>query len=102
MCTPPPRNSYSVDFVIDTISHAYPGCTGMYLDVAGHMLVFYGKKTNPRTGFLHNQGILAIKAIAEIPNWMGYNAKWRVRCVSVSEAGEILAGCKRLEKENWR
>ena len=33
---------------------------------------------------------------------MGYFARWRVRCVSVSEASEILAGCKRLEKESLR
>ena len=90
------------DFVTDTINHAYPGCTGMYLDVAGHMLAFYGKKTNPRAGLLHDQGILASKAIADIPSWMGYPAKWRVQCVKVSEVSEILAGCKRLEKENWR
>ena len=95
-------DSYSIDFAIDTINHAYPSCTGMYLDVAGHMLAFYGKKTNPRAGLLHDQGVVASKAIADIPTWMGYPAKWRVRCVSVSEASEILAGCKRLEKENWR
>ena len=71
----------------------------MYLDVAGHMLVFYGKKTNPRAGLLHDQGV---EAIADIPTWMGYFTKWTVQCVSVSEASEILAGCKRLEKENWR
>ena len=53
---------------IDTINHAYPSCTGMYLDVAGHMLAFYGKKTNPRVGLLHNQGIVASKAIADIPS----------------------------------
>ena len=98
----PEDDSYSIDFVIDAINRAYPGCTGMYLDVAGHMLAFYGKNTNPRAGLLHNQGIAASKAIADIPKWMGYPAKWRVRCVSVSEASEILAGCKRLEKENWR
>ena len=74
----------------------------MYLDVAGHMLAFYGKKTNPRAGLLHDQGVIASKAIADIPTWMGYFARWRVRCVSVSKASEILAGCKRLEKENWR
>ena len=74
----------------------------MYLDVAGHMLAFYGKKTNPRAGLLHDQGVVASKAIADIPTWMAYFARWRVRCVSVSEASEILAGCKRLEKENWR
>ena len=95
-------NSYSVDFVIDTIDRTYPGCTGMYLDMAGHMLAFYGKKTNPRAGLFHDQGIIASKAITDIPTWMGYPAKWRVQCVSVSGASEILAGCKRLEKENWR
>ena len=98
----PDEDSYSVDFTIDTINHTYPSCTGMYLDVAGHMLAFYGMKTNPRAGLLHNQGVLASKAITNILTWMGYFARWRVRCISVSEASEILAGCKRLEKENWR
>ena len=98
----PEDNSYSVDFAIDTINRAYPSCTGMYLDVAGHMLAFYRKKTNPRAGLLHDQGVIASKAIVDLPTWMGYFAKWRVQCVSVSEASEILAGCKRLEKENWR
>ena len=74
----------------------------MYLDVAGHMLAFYGKKTNPRAGLLHDQGVVASKAIADIPTWMGYFVRWRVRCVSVSKASEILAECKWLEKENWR
>ena len=98
----PEDDSYSVDFVMDTINCAYSGCTGMYLDMAGHMLAFYGKKTNPRAGLLHDQGVVASKAIADIPSLMGYPAKWRVRCVSISEATEILAGCKRLEKENLR
>ena len=98
----PEEDSYSIDFAIDTINRAYPGCTGMYLDVAGHMLAFYGKKTNPRAGLLHGQGVIVSKAITNIPTWMGYFARWRVQCVSVSEASEILAGCKRLEKENWR
>ena len=66
------EDSYSVDFAIDTINCAYPGCTGMYLDVAGHMLAFYRKKTNPRAGLLHGQGIAASKAIVNIPTWMGY------------------------------
>ena len=102
-CTPPPRKTLTVlDFAIDTLNHAYPGCTGMYLGVAGHMLAFYGKKTNPRAGLLHDQAVAASKAIINIPTWTGYFARWRVRSVSVSEASEILAGCKRLEKENWR
>ena len=100
--TTPEEDSYSVDFAIDTLNHAYPGCTGMYLGVAGHMLAFYGKKTNPRAGLPHDQAVVASKAIIDIPTWMGYFARWRVWCVSVSEASEIVAGCKRLEKENWR
>ena len=96
------EDSYGVDFPIDTINHAYPGCTGMYLGVAGHMLAFYGKKTNPRTGLLLDQAITASKAIANIPTWMGYFATWRVKCISISEASEILAGCKRIEKESLR
>ena len=98
----PEEDSYSVDFTIDTINRTYPGCTGMYLGMAGHMLAFYGKKTNPRAGLLLSQVIAASKAIMNIPTWMGYFAKWRVRCVSISEASEILAGCKRIEKENLR
>ena len=100
--TAPEEDSYSVDFAIDTINRAYPGCTGMYLGVAGHMLAFYGKKTNPRAGLLIGQAVAASKAIANIPTWMEYFARWRVRCVSISEASEILAGCKRIEKENLR
>ena len=78
MYSTPKDDSYSVDFTIDAINHAYPGCTGMYLDVAGHMLAFYGKKTNPRAGLLHDQGVVASKAITDIPTWMGYFARWKV------------------------
>ena len=102
MYSTPEEDSYSIDFAIDTIDHAYPGCTGMYLDVASHMVAFYGKKTNPRAGLLHDQGVVASKAITNIPTWMGYFTRWRVQCISVSEASEILAGCKRLEKERLR
>ena len=74
----PKEDSYSDDFAIDALNHAYPGCTGLYLDVASHMLAFYRKKTNPRAGLLHDQGIIASRAISNIPTWMGYFAKWRV------------------------
>ena len=100
--TTPEEDSYSVNFAIDSINCAYPGCTGMYLGVVGHMLAFYGKKTNPRAGLLLNQAITASKVIANIPTWMGYFATWRVKCISISEASEILAGCKRIEKESLR
>ena len=71
----PKEDSYSVDFAINTINRTYPGCTGMYLGVAGHMLAFYGKKTNPRAGLLLGQAVTASKAIAIIPTWMGYFAR---------------------------
>ena len=100
--TTPEEDSYSADFAIDTINCTYPGCTGMYLGMAGHMLAFYGKKTNPRAGLLIGQAVATSKAITNIPTWMGYFARWRVKCVSISEASEILAGCKRIEKENLR
>ena len=96
--TAPEEDLYSVD----TINCAYPGCTGMYPGVVGHMLAFYGKKTNPRAGLLIDQAITASKVIANIPTWMGYFATWRVKCVSISEASEILTGCKRIEKESLR
>ena len=98
--TTPEEDLYSVDFAIDCINRAYQGCTGMYLGVAGHMLAFYGNKTNPRAGLLLNQAITTSKAIADIPTWMGHYAMWRVKCIS--EVSEILAGCKRIEKESLR
>ena len=100
--TAPEEDSYSVGFAIDSINRTYPGCTGMYLGVAGHMLAFYGKKTNPRAGLLTGQAVATSKAIASIPTWMGYFARWRVKCISISEVSEILAECKRIEKESLR
>ena len=75
MYSTPDEDSYSVDFAIDAINHTYPGCTRMYLGMAGHMLAFYGKKTNPRAGLLHDQAVIASKAIINIPTWMGYLEK---------------------------
>ena len=100
--TAPEEDLYSVDFAIDTINRTYPRCIGMYLGMAGHMLAFYGKKTNPRASLLLDQAITTSKVIANIPTWMGYFAMWRVKCVSISEVSEILVGCKRIEKESLR
>ena len=100
--TAPEEDSYSVDFTIDALNCAYPGCTGVYLGEAGHMLAFYGRKTNPKAGLIHDQAVVASKVIIDIPTWVGYFARWRTKCVSISKASEIVAGCKRLEKENWR
>ena len=78
MYTAPKEDSYSVNFMIDALNHAYPGCTGVYLGVAGHMLAFYSEKTNPRAGLPHDQAVVASKAIIDIPTWMGHFARWRV------------------------
>ena len=40
--------------------------------------------------------------IQEIPRWMGSLAQVKVRAVSLQEAKELLAGLKRLEKENLK
>ena len=98
----PEDDSYGVNFVMETLNQAYPGCTGLYLDVAGHMVAFYGRKGHSKAGLLQEQGIQASQAITTIPTWMGYPATWRARCVSVAEANEIVTACKRLERENWR
>ena len=58
-------------FVVETLNQAYPGCTGLYLDVAGHMVAFYGRKGHSKAGLLQEQGIQASQAIAMIPTWMG-------------------------------
>ena len=100
--TTPHEDSYSVNFAIDALNCAYPGCTGVYLGEAGHMMAFYDKKANSKAGLIHDEAVVASKAIVDIPTWMGHFARWRTKCVSISEASEIVAGCKRLEKENWR
>ena len=70
----PEDDSYGVDFIVETLNQAYPGCTGLYLDVAGHMVAFYGRKGHSKAGLLQEQGIQASQAIATIPTWMGYPA----------------------------
>ena len=99
---PPEDDSYSTDFTLEVLNCAYPGCTGVYLDRGGHMLAFYGRKGSPKAGLIQDVAIEAGHAVREIPTWMGLTAKWRVRCVSLAEAKDILAGCKRLEQETRR
>ena len=55
-----------------------------------------------RAGLIQDVAIEASQAVGELPMWMGYTARWRVRCISLAEANKILTGCKRLEKENRR
>ena len=99
---PPEDDSYSTDFTLEVLNRAYPGCTGVYLDRGGHMLAFYGQKGSSKAGLIQDVAIEAGHAVREIPTWMGLTAKWRVKCVSLAEAKDILAGCKRLEQENQR
>ena len=99
---PPKDDSYSTDFALEVLNCAYPGCTGVYLDRGGHMLAFYGRKGSSKAGLIQDVAIEAGHAVREIPTWMGLTAKWRVKCVSLAEAKDILAGCKRLEQENQR
>ena len=99
---PPKDDSYSMDFALEVLNRAYLGCTGVYLDRGGHMLAFYGWKGSSKAGLIQDVAIEAGHAVREIPTWMGLTAKWRVKCVSLAEAKDILAGCKRLERENRR
>ena len=99
---PPEDDSYSTDFALEVLNRAYPGCTGVYLDRGGHMLAFYGWKGSPKAGLIQDVAIEAGHAVREIPTWMGLTAKWRVKCISLAEAKDFLAGCKRLERENRR
>ena len=91
-----------MDFALEVLNLAYPRCTGVYLDRGGHMLAFYGWKGSPKAGLIQEVAIEAGHAVTEIPTWMGVTAKWRVKCVSLAEAKDILAGCKRLKQENQR
>ena len=95
-------DSCSTDFTLKALNHAYPGCTGVYLDRGGHMLAFYGWKGSPKAGLIQDVAIEAGHTVTKIPTWMGLTARWKVKCVSLVEANDILAGCKRLEQENRR
>ena len=66
------------------------------------MLAFYGRKGSPEAGLIQDVAIEAGHAVSEIPTWMGLTARWRVKCVSLAEAKDILAGCKRLKQETQR
>ena len=99
---PPEDDSYSTDFALKVLNHTYPGCMGVYLDRGGHMLAFYSRKGSSKAGLIQDVAIEAGHAVREIPTWMGLTAKWRVKCVSLVETKDILAGCKRLERENRR
>ena len=64
----PEDDTYSSDFVMDTLNLAYPGCTGVYLMNAGHLVAFIGKKTKPGAGLSLEQGMEACRLVTKIPN----------------------------------
>ena len=99
---PPEDDSYSTDFTLKVLNRTYPGCMGVYLDRGGYMLAFYGWKGSSKAGLIQDVAIEAGHAVRGIPTWMDLTAKWRVKCISLTEAKDILAGCKRLERENQR
>ena len=55
----PEDDTYSSDFVMDTLNLAYPGCTGVYLMNTGHLVAFYGKKMKPEASLSLKQGMEA-------------------------------------------
>ena len=75
---------------------------GVYLDRGGHILAFYGWKGSPKAGLIQDVAIEAGHTVSNIRTWMGLTARWRVKCISLAEAKDILAGCKRLKQENQR
>ena len=102
MFVPPEDDSCTVKFSMEVINRAYPGCTRVYLDRAGNMLAFDGRKGHTQACLIQEVAIKAGHAVSTIPTWMGYTAMWKVRCVSLAKANDILTGCKRMEKENRR
>ena len=99
---PPEDELYSADFVQDNLNLAYPGCTGVFLAEPGSVIAFYGKKGSPQAGLTVEQGMEACKIIGNITSWMGDVASVKVKAISLTEAGELVRGMKRLEKESLR
>ena len=100
--TPPEEESYSADFVLNTLDLTYLGCTGVFLAEPGHAIAFYGCKGSVRVGIMVEQSMEACKLISSIPIWMGYAAKIKVRVICLQEANNMIVGLKRLDKEDLK
>ena len=100
--TPPEEESYSADFVLDTLNLTYPGCTRVFLVEPGHAITFYGQKRSVRVGLTVEQSTEACKLISSIPVWMGYAAKIKARVISLQEANDMIEGLKRLDKADLK
>ena len=101
-CTPLEEESYSADFVLDTLNLTYLGCTGVFLAEPGHAIAFYGRKGSVRAGFTVEQSTEACKLISSIPVWMGYAAKIKARAISLQEVNDMIVGLERLDKEDLK
>ena len=100
--TPSEEESYSADFVLDTLNLTYPGCTRVFLTEPGHAITFYGCKESVKAGLTVEQMTEACKLIFSIPVWMGYAAKIKARAISLQEANDMIVGLKRLDKEDLK
>ena len=80
---PPEEESYSADFVLNTLNLTYLGCTGGFLAEPGHAIAFYGHKGSVRASLMVEQSTDACKLISSIPIWMGYMAKIKARAISL-------------------
>ena len=99
---PVDEDTYSADFLVDNFNLVYPGCTGIYLMEAGHVIAFYGKKGTARAGLSVEQSVDACEIMGAICRWLGQQAKFVVKAISLTEANETILGHKRLEKESLR
>ena len=100
--TPLKEESYSADFILDTLNLTYLGCTGVFLAEPGHAIAFYGHKGSVRAGLMVEQNTKACKLISSIPVWMGYAAKIKGRAITLQEANDMIVGLKRLDKEDLK
>ena len=99
---PPKEESYSADFVIDTLNLTYLGCIGVFLAEPGHATRFYGHLGSVRVGLMVEQSTEACKLISSIPVWRGYAAKIKARAISLQEVNDMIVGLKRLDKEDLK
>ena len=100
--TSPEEESYSADFVLDTLNLTYLGCTRVFLAEPGHAIAFYGCKGSVRVGLMVEQSTEACKLISSVPIWMGYAAKIKARVISLQEVNDMIVGLKRLDKEDLK
>ena len=100
--TPPEEESYSADFVLDTLNLTYPGCTGVFLAEPSHAISFYCHKGSVRAGLTVEQSMEACKLRSSIPVWMGYVAKIKARAISLQEVNNMIVGLKRCDKEDLK